>query len=97
MEDQNKISSGEAGPKTGPLPSLHPLPGSAGDAAHPRCQLKYARDEMRNAIACLARCAMHLQKAETFEATIKEVKETIGDLAVSEKMIEEFFSQNTTI
>jgi hypothetical protein len=30
MEDQNKNSSGEAGPKTGPLPSLHPLPGSAG-------------------------------------------------------------------
>lgn len=29
MENQNKISSGEAGPKTGPLPSFHPLTGSA--------------------------------------------------------------------
>lgn len=28
MQNPNKNSSGEAGPKTGPLPSLHPLPGS---------------------------------------------------------------------
>ena len=28
MENQNKNSSGESGPKTGPLPSLHRLPGS---------------------------------------------------------------------
>lgn len=29
MRNQENISSGEAGPKNGPLPSLHPLTGSA--------------------------------------------------------------------